>query len=324
MVLELGLASNPHECAVTALDLGLLTNSEELPSLLKLYLYSCQVEGKAPGTLDGYSRRVRSFIDFLQNNHLSLDASKLQPNHVKLFFYSLYERKLEPSTINVHYRALKTFLLWLKAEGYVAVNLMERQKPPSIPRKVVKPFSMADIKNMLTICSGNNFLDIRNRAIILLLLDTGLRLSELAGIQMADINLNKETIRVMGKGARERYVRVGREGQKALYKYLLQRRDSYPCLWITEERKPLAKGSIQSFIKRICKEAGVKGCRPGPHTFRHTFATRALMNGAGEFEVQSLLGHSTLVMTRRYTSSLSSEHAVEAHRKFSPVDNMKF
>ncbi|MEN8615408.1 tyrosine-type recombinase/integrase [Dehalogenimonas sp. THU2] len=302
MVVELGLAQNSHDCAVTALDLGLLTNSEQLPSLLKLYLYSCQVEGKATGTLDGYSRRIQSFIDFLQSAQLPLESSKIQPNHVKLYFYSLYERKLEPSTINVHYRALKTFLLWLKGEGYVTANLMERQKPPSIPRKVVKPFSMGDIKNMLTICSGNGFLDIRNRAIILLLLDTGLRLSELANIQLADINLQKETIRVMGKGSKERYVRAGRDAQKALYKYLLQRKDSYPCLWLTEERTPLAKGSIQTFIKRICKEAGVKGCRPGPHTFRHTFATRALMNGAGEFEVQSLLGHSTLVMTRRYTS----------------------
>ncbi|PVV83505.1 integrase [Dehalogenimonas alkenigignens] len=323
MVFDPGLSRRIHDCARSAVELGLLSKSDDLGSLLRLYLYSCQVEGKSPATLDGYNRRIHAFISFLKQANLPTAAPDLQPAHVKLFFYSLYERGLEPSTINVHYRALHTFCEWLRSENYINVNLMDRQKPPAVPRKVVKPFSVTDIRNMLALCSVNTFVALRNRAIILLLLDTGLRLSELAGIQLTDIDLQHETIRVMGKGAKERIVRMGREAQKALYKYLLQRRDDRLCLWVTEERNLLNKGSIQTIIKRLCRDAGVRGPRPGPHTFRHTFATRSLMNGAGEFEVQSLLGHSTLVMTRRYASSLNSEHAVEAHRKFSPVDNLK-
>jgi len=100
------------------------------------------------------------------------------------------------------------------------------------------------------------------------------------------------------------------------------RDDSYPCLWVTEERRPLQSDGIKQMIKVLGQRAGLENVRCSPHTFRHTFATQALINGAGEFNVQSLLGHSDLRMTRRYSATLRSEHAVEAHRKFSPVDKL--
>ena len=117
-------------------------------------------------------------------------------------------------------------------------------------------------------------------------------------------------------------MRIGKIAQKALLRYLLMRQDSFPCLWVSEERGPLTAWGIELVIQRLGKRAGIEGARCAPHTFRHTFATQALLNGAGEFEVQSLLGHERLDMTRRYAASLRSEAAVVGHRKFSPVDNM--
>lgn len=310
--------------ARSALDLEIMAGSDNLPDLLGLYLASSQIEGKSKGTLDSYKRRAGSFIQFLTQGQMPLQASKLRPPHVKLYFLMLFNKGLDHSTINVHYRVLQTFFSWLKTNGFISIDLLEKQKPPKIPRKVVRPFSIEDLQNILKLCSSDTFTGIRNRAIVLLFLDTGLRLAELAAIQLADMNMQQETIRVMGKGAKERVVRMGQETQKALFRYLLQRKDINMCLWVTEEMKPLHKASIQGLIRKLCYRAGIGGVRHGPHTFRHTFATRALMNGAGEFEVQSLLGHSTLQMTRRYAASLGSEHAIAAHRKFSPVDNLKF
>ena len=127
----------------------------------------------------------------------------------------------------------------------------------------------------------------------------------------------------MGKGQRERTVRIGKKTQKAILRYLLMRKDNYPCLWVSEERKPITAGGIQLMIRKLGKRAGLENVRCSPHIFRYTFGTSALLNGGGEFEVQSLLGHSTLSMARRYVATLASENAVVGHRKRGPVDNMQ-
>ncbi|MBA7475673.1 Tyrosine recombinase XerD [subsurface metagenome] len=199
---------------------------------------------------------------------------------------------------------------------------MQNIRPPKMPKKIVRPFSLPDIDNLLVLCSGTRFVEIRNRAIILVFLDTGLRLAELAGIQMVDINFHSETIKVMGKGAKERVVRIGKTAQKSLLRYLLNRHDDYPCLWVTEERKPMTAYGIQTAIKNLCRRAEIKDAKRGPHSFRHTFGTQSLLNGADIREVQSLLGHSTLKTTLTYVATVKSEEAIKRHRVFSPVDRM--
>jgi len=199
---------------------------------------------------------------------------------------------------------------------------MQNIKPPKIPKKIIKPFSSQDINNLLLLCAGNKFLDLRNRAIVLLFLDTGLRLAELASIQLQDIDFDDETIRVLGKGSKERIVRMGKTTQKALLKYILSRRDDYPCLWLTEERKPLTVEGIQTAIKRLCRRAEITDARPSPHTFRHTAAILYLRNKGDIFTLQNMLGHASLEMTRRYLSSLGADDMIKAHKIASPVDNL--
>jgi integrase/recombinase XerC/integrase/recombinase XerD len=233
------------------------------------------------------------------------------------------------SPVGDYYRCVKRFLNWMVEERVLKQNPMATIHPPKVPRKIIAPFTTEHIKSLLLLCDDRKFLGARDRAIILMFLDTGLRLSELTNIQIKDVDFDRETIRVMGKGARERVVRIGRTAQKALLHYLLKRQDDLSRLWVSEERKPFNPRGVAMMIQRLGERAGIDGVRCSPHTFRHTFATQALLNGAGEFEVQSLLGHEGLVMTRRYTASLRSEAAVEGHRGtkerkgFGPVDNMR-
>jgi integrase/recombinase XerC/integrase/recombinase XerD len=145
----------------------------------------------------------------------------------------------------------------------------------------------------------------------------------MADIQLPDIDFKHEVLKVMGKGAKERLVRMSPMTQRALLSYLKVRKDTLTCLWVNERGNRLTKDGISINIRRLGRRAGLSEVRCSPHTFRHTFATMSLRNGAGELEVQSLLGHSTLKMTQVYTASLKSEYAIEGHRRWAPVGCLK-
>lgn len=305
--------------------LDLLPTDNQLTIFLKKYLIACHVEGKSPSTLSIYGQMIGQFIRFSDQHGFPDDPGKVTASDIRLFLLSQQQRGLSPASVNAYYRPLKTFFNWLVTEGFINEkpgSPMEKIKPPRIPRKIVRPFSRQDIDNLLLVSSGTRFIDLRNRAIVLLFLDTGLRLAELAAIQLDELDFTRETIKVMGKGAKERIVRMGKVTQKALLRYLLARDDQYECLWVTEERRPMTRMAVQTMIKRLCRRAEIEGPKRGPHTFRHTAAISFLRNGGGEFTLQMMLGHSTLEMTRRYVSSLGADEVVKAHQKASPVDNL--
>jgi len=282
---------------------------------------ACRVDGLSPQTLAGYEYQIGAFVVFCSGQGIG-EPKQLTATTIRMFLLKLQERNA-PVSVSDYYKCVNRFLNWMVEERILKRSPMDNIRPPKVPQKVIVPFTVEHIKRLLLLCDSEKFLGARNRAIILVFLDTGLRLSEMAGIQLDDVDFDRETIKVMGKGARERVVRIGKTAQKALLKYLLMRRDDHPCLWVSEEQKPLTHWGIACVMRVLKQRAKIEGVRCSAHTFRHTFATRALLNGAGEFEVQSLLGHSKLDMTRRYAASLRSEAAVVGHRRFSPVDNMR-
>lgn len=313
---------------IDKVQLGAETGAESLltPTPLHIalghYLVSCRVEGKSLRTIEAYRYAIGGFADFAHIHHLPVELAKVTTGDVRLFLLSLQERNLSPPTVSQHYRGLNTFFNWLVSEGQVDKNPMANIRPPKVPRVLIWPFSRADIDSLLVVCSGQKFLDVRNRAVALVLLDTALRLAELAAVQLADIDLGQDTIRVMGKGAKGRLVRVGKTTQKALLKYLLARKDPHPCLWVTEERQPLTRRGMKTAVRRLCEYAEIKGPKLGSHTFRHTAAINYLRNGGDVFTLQVMLGHSTLEMTRRYVAALGAEDMIRVHQKASPVDNL--
>lgn len=306
--------------AVSGLDH--LTTQNNLEGQLQAFLLSCRVDGLSPATLENYQYQLGRFVSFCIKLNQD-DAHYITPQHIRLFLLKLRETN-SPVSVGDYYKAIKRFFNWLIQEGIIeGASPLQNIRPPRKEERIVRPFSQQDIDNLLLLCSGNRFVDLRNKAIILMFLDTGLRLSELAGIQLKDINFDRETIKVMGKGAKERVVRIGKTTQKALLRYLLIRQDKHSCLWVTEERKPLTVSGVQIAVKKLCHRAEITDAKPGPHTFRHSFAINFLRNGGGEFALQLMLGHASLYMTRRYVSTLGAEDSFKAHQKASPVDNMK-
>jgi site-specific recombinase XerD len=292
-----------------------ISDHSPLSSLLQNYLISCQVEGKSPYTIEAYHRRLRDFLTFSNGQ----DVTQIDAGHIRLYLLSLQARNLQPSTVNAIYRVLHTWFDWLVREGELTKSPMANIRSPKTPKKAPTPFSKEDIENLLLLTSRNRFLDIRNHALILLFLDTGLRLSEMASIHLQDVDFDHAVIKVIGKGVKQRTVSMGRRTQKAVLRYLLKRDDSSEDLWVTHQGEPLTRTGIQIGMRRLAKRANIHDARCGPHSFRHTFATWAIRNGANLFYVQLLLGQSALDMTRRYASKIDSEEAIKAHASFSPV-----
>jgi integrase/recombinase XerD len=161
---------------------------------------------------------------------------------------------------------------------------------------------------------------------VLIFLDTGIRVSELADLTLENVNLDHMQLKVYGKGSKERTVPIGVRVQRAIWKYLQQYRPDpasprFTTLFLTKDGKPVTKGRIETQIKRYEERAGITGVRCSPHTFRHTFATSYLRNGGNVFSLQRILGHSSLETTMVYIN-LAQTDVQDAHRRYSPADNI--
>jgi len=162
---------------------------------------------------------------------------------------------------------------------------------------------------------------------MLVCVGTGIRLSELARLQVNDVDLERGYFKVFGKGARERYVPFGAKVQKVLWKYLHQFRPEpgHPNvgnLFLQSSGRELSRDQIYRLVRRYGEKAGITGVRCSPHTFRHTFAKSFLMNGGDLFTLQKILGHSSLAVVRMYVQLTPDDIRVQ-HRQHSPVDCLK-
>jgi integrase/recombinase XerC len=225
------------------------------------------------------------------------------------------------TTANDYYRALHSFFNWLIREEFISENPFDNLKAPRIEKKVIQALSENEIERLLSLCSRKTALDLRNRAILSLLIDCGLRVSELANINLADIDWESRSILIRkGKGGKQRMVHMGSKTYKSLWKYVTSYRNGESNrVFINRNGEPLVAVGIQILIKRLGQKAKIKvHC----HKLRHTFAISYLRNGGDVFTLQYLLGHSTLQMTQRYLQSLNATDAANAHRKYSPLDNI--
>ena len=201
----------------------LLKNKKPLAKEARYYLDTSRQEGKSKDTITLYGIVLRDYLNY--NLAVNPDA-----HDIRNFLISLQDRKLKPSSVHVYYRTLKAFFNFLVREEILTRSPMVNIKAPKLPKVIIHPFSLEDIKRMLVVCGGRRFYDVRSRALILVFLDTGVRLFDMSGMKRSDYNANTGMIRVMGKGGKERVVPVGRNTQRALARYLFMRDDDLRCL----------------------------------------------------------------------------------------------
>jgi site-specific recombinase XerD len=295
------------------------------------FLLSCKVEGKSYGTIECYSDKLKGFLWYATNYEWPDDISAITTNHLREFlaylretphrFNSTCPRAMKPinsTTIQKYYRALSALFNWSVSEGILETNCLIKIKVPRAEKKVVKSLSSTEVSQLI-LHFGDSFDGVRNKAIILVLVDCGLRLGELLSLKLFDINMEQQLIKADGKTG-ERVVRFGDTTKKTLKRYIKRRNNingSNDSLWLTEKGITLKDSSVETMFIKLSKRTGI---RVHPHLLRHTFATMWLRNGGDSLMLQRLLGHTTLMMTNRYCQAVGCYDAIEAHKRYSPVD----
>jgi len=307
------------------------------------FLFSLQAEGRAPRTIEYYREKLRILLGYARDKGWSDDLSSLDTHRVRELLswvgsrtcqYGVGNgtrrvRKAKPSTAWPYYRALRRLFNWAVEEGYLESSPLAtiHFKPP--PEPVIEGYTIEELKRLLAVCdldirSGARFTGIRNKAMLLLFIDSGLRRAEVVNLSLSDLDLDSRRVRVLGKGNKIGIAPFSPKTAKALWAWLMQRklRARTDRLWITEEGQAFSVNGLVSWFARLKKRAGVNG-RGGVHRLRHTAALQYLRGAHDSFLLQLFLRHESLEMSRRYTQGLKAEEAIEAHRNgASPVEGL--
>ena len=225
-------------------------------------------------------------------------------------------------TVANRVRALKAFFAWLGKKRYTEGDLLRELKMPKTMDQVIEPLNEEYIKKMFSGIDANTVLGARNSALVSLMLDTGLRLSEAAYLEESDVHLEDRYVKVLGKGGKERIVAFGVACQRAMLHYAHHFRvepshNGVSSFFLTIDGYPLSPEAIKSYFKRLSKAVGIP--RLHPHLLRHTYATSFLLNGGDVFLLKQNLGHSTLIMVQNYLHIASTRAAIRS-QEFSPLD----
>jgi len=317
-------------------------SSTRLEALLGGYHLSSLSEGKSPNTVAIVEASVRYLEEFLASNGLPTDVAAIGVDELRRFTVYLKEQPrfarhrftrpqgghLSGHTINGYLRALQAFWSWLGREDFVNDNPFSKMKIPKAPKKIIPVFSSEQLRQLLAAIDTASPIGWRDYAIILTLLDTGVRCSELTGLRLTDVNLESRLLKVWGKGSKERLVPIGAKVQKALWKYLACYRPEpavprYEQVFLTRDGHPLTKDRLEAIVESYGRKADITGVRVSPHTFRHTMAVTFLRNGGDVFSLQRILGHSQLEVVRGYVNLAQSDISW-VHRRNSPADNLEF
>ncbi len=201
-------------------------------------------------------------------------------------------------------------------------------KIPRPPGKVIPAFSDSQFQGLLNAIDTRTAEGYRDYIIILTLLDTALRISELCNLKLGNLWLDEGMLKVVGKGNKERLIPIGKQVQRLLWRYINRCRPEpamakYDFLFLTKDGRPLTKDRAEKIMTYYGRKAGIEGVRCSPHTLRHSAAVRFLRNGGDVFSLQRMMGHSTLDVLRIYVN-MAQSGIQEAHRRYSPADNMDF
>jgi len=303
------------------------------------YKLSNRSESKSEKTIQWYNEILMSFFRYQRSKGSHNDLSGFTVDAAREYILYLRNRpkfdshpytptqnaKLSPQTLRCHTRGLKAFSTWLYINEYTTENRLKNLKLPKAPAKLIEPLTPEDIKRITSSINQNSPTGVRNHAIFVTALDNGMRASELASAKLQQANIKEGHIKVVGKGAKERIVPIGKFVQMTLWHYISQRRpkpvdDNCDNLFLSPRGKPITGNTIKLVFTRLAKRSGIE--RLHAHLCRHTFAINYLLNGGDIFSLREILGHTTLDMVNHYLHFTTSQIATQ-HHKYSPMDKLQ-
>lgn len=254
-------------------------------------------------TIIAYENNIRGFLSYCKIKNVK-NMNEVNYQFIRGYISYLYKQKYQAKSITRILSALRSFFKYLKREEKISTNPLDLITSPKVEKKLPKYLTINDVEKILNAPDMSNKIGIRDAFILELLYVTGIRVSELTNIKLNDISIVEKKIKIMGKGSKERIVYYGTRCQELLNKYLHIRNDflkqANDYLILSNTGKQISAREIRNIINRLKVKAGID-INISPHTFRHTFATHMLNEGADLRSVQELLGHENLSTTTIYT-----------------------
>ena len=297
------------------------------------FLIGIKTEVGSKETLAWYRKRLGRLVEFLGDRELEtvgLDdlrafVSVLQDQDVKWshhHFHKPVPGRLSVSTIHGYVRAVKKFYNWMMENGYIdlAHNAAIRLKKPKLPRHEPKAISDEDLVSMLRTAHGWGRYATRNFAMLVFMAETGCRVGGLVELRLGDVDLENGRALVTEKGDKTRAVFFGGEVKAALTAWLSDRAADGDFVFVGERGRLTCNG-VRLLLRRLARAAGVKG-RVNPHSFRHAFARRHLLNGGDIGILSDLMGHSDIKVTKEAYSIFTTSELQRKHREYSTLDKM--
>ncbi len=289
---------------------------EEYKSYLKIE------RGLSINSIASYENDVISLRDYVLKNKVKESPIECNPNTINSFIYNSSKKNSARSQAR-KISGLKSFFKFLVFEGYLKTSPMSNIESPKLGRKLPDILNVEEISQMISSIDVNEKFGQRNKTIIEILYGTGIRVSELIELKISNIFFKENIIRVVGKGDKERFVPIGMQAKKSVNDYINNKRNhqkieesSNDVLILSKDGKKLTRHMIFTLIKNISIKSGITK-KISPHTFRHSFASHLLKNGADLRTIQLILGHENITTTEIYTH-LDSKHLLNVMKKYHP------
>ena len=307
------------------------------------FVTDCEIRGLSSGTVSWYRKRLGLIMQKLEEMFGIVEIEDVKIVHLRQFIQSLMktkvgennprmptqDRPLSAYTVRGYVRIIKVFFTWCLEEELLDTNPSARLVQPKAPDYIIPTFTPEHIEKMLATCDQKTKEGFRDYVLLLVLLDTGMRVSELCGLRVEDVHVSGSGayVKVLGKGNKEREIGLHPEVGKLVWKYIQKYRRTASVdetrLFLGRYGKPLEVEGVRALLDRVKKASGIEGVRVSAHTFRHTFAKFYLQRGGELFKLSREMGHSTVQVTEVYLKDYRSTEARREHKTYSPIDEIE-
>lgn len=283
---------------------------------LDKFLYNQKLKNNSPETLDYYKKRIGYFIDFVKNKNVRL----IKHSDYEQYTFYLLSKNLSDSTVKTSLTAVRVFLNFLYNKKFISKDIVSELENFKCGKKTIIILSQEQIQEIYKYYNENEFYGARNLFLISLMLDCGLRVSEVINLKKDDINIDLKSIKVHGKGSKERIVPFS-DVSLYYYKNYLKFPQVYDFIAVNISGTQLTTSAIRRLLLNL--RDALHFSTLYPHYLRHSFATWFLINGGDPLSLQTILGHETLYMTEIYVH-IANQILISMNNKYSPLSNISY
>ena len=299
-----------------------------LQDVIKEFIFEIKLRNYSERTIKGYKNNILKFARYMKNEFEIVEIEEISHVHIKSYLNFLKGNGLTEVYINTILKNLRSFYKYCFTEGY-CLNVALKVGWLRERKTIIKTFSDDEIRKMMDVYNYSSYIHARNKCIMAILIDTGIRNFELCQLKITDIR--ETVIYIMGKGKKERVVPISPYLKKIMIKYERIREGylknnilHYDNYFLSYRNKPLTIEAVERIVRLCGEKANVnKNIRCSPHTCRHYFAQAQLRNGLDVYSLSRLLGHENVTITKRYLQGLKDKEVLELGVKSSPLMNLK-